>query len=433
MKDDYQRVAGLLDSAHRGGEAFQSSGNIYVAAAVATTTEIMNIWGQSIDDEAAQLQLMEKQFTGEEKVMACWNDFLAKRGALANAMTAGKAATVQSNVEIINFRNLEQQNNLAFVEGTAVFNRENDSPVGSLSHTFWVDEKIDRFKKDLEWSRRLTFMAMRAVEYEFQQSLPFRSEIVAATNASQLQDVILGLRQEQASRTINRRRPDQSSIVLSLRDDVLSVADHSDMPAGERDWTPAQRFASRLWDQRYAVRDRAGNWLGQGIPFTLDPSGILQTRCGERLWEVTATLQGDAIEETAPGAPVLLLKRNTFSSQYCNGEGPASTVATSTAPRMQVGTVHTTAELLQPGSSVDLSDANQFTAAMLYPWFNIRRTDFYTSNYQNGASQELAGRGLYGDYTLLFPKQMLDDKFALEHVEDVLLRFDYLSVDNLAQ
>jgi len=100
---------------------------------------------------------------------------------------------------------------------------------------------------------------------------------------------------------------------------------------------------------------------------------------------------------------------------------------------MQVGTVHTTAELFQPGSSVDLSDANQFTAAMLYPWFNIRRTDFYKASYQDGASQELAGRGLYGDYTLLFPKQMLDDKFALEHVEDVLLRFDYLSVDNLSQ
>ena len=46
---------------------------------------------------------------------------------------------------------------------------------------------------------------------------------------------------------------------------------------------------------------------------------------------------------------------------------------------------------------------------------------------------ELAGRGLYGDYVLLFPKALIDGGFPIEKVEDVLLRFDYLSVDNLSQ
>jgi hypothetical protein len=100
---------------------------------------------------------------------------------------------------------------------------------------------------------------------------------------------------------------------------------------------------------------------------------------------------------------------------------------------MQPGVIHTSADLFQPGAAVDLSDANQFTASLLYPWFNIPRTQFYSTTYQQGSSEELAGRGLYGDYVLLFPKQVLDDGFALDKVEDVLLRLDYLSVDNLSQ
>jgi len=148
------------------------------------------------------------------------------------------------------------------------------------------------------------------------------------------------------------------------------------------------------------------------------------------MWRATATIQGDGISDKAPGATVLLLKRNTFSSQYCAGKGP-----TDPGPglNLQLGVIHTSAELFKPGSSIDLSDAGQFTAAMLYPWFNIDRADFYKETYQDGASEALAGRGLYGDYILLFPKEMLTSDFALDKVEDVLLRIDYLSVDNLSQ
>jgi hypothetical protein len=281
----------------------------------------------------------------------------------------------------------------------------------------------------------LLYLAMRAVEYEFQQSLPYRSQIVSAATPAQLQDVVIGLQAEQASRTINRRRPDQASVVLSLRDDVLAIPDNSHAPVGERNWTPSQRFESRLSDERFAYRDSKGNYLGQAIPFALAPTGILETRCGERLWTATATIQGDAIEASAPGASVLLLKRNSFSSQFCSGKSPTtdSSGAPITPPQMQIGVIHESADLFQPGSTVDLSDAKEFTAALLYPWFNIPRTQFYSTSYQNGSSQELAGRGLYGDYVLLFPKEVLSSGFALGNVEDVLLRFDYLSVDNLSQ
>jgi hypothetical protein len=122
----------------------------------------------------------------------------------------------------------------------------------------------------------------------------------------------------------------------------------------------------------------------------------------------------------------LLLKRNSFSSQWCASND-------SDRPPMQSGAIYPSEQLFRPGAVAAADDATSFTPALLNPWFNIRKTDFYKSSYQDGASEELAGRGLYGDYVLLFPKQVLDAGFPIDKVEDVLLRIDYLSVDNLSQ
>ena len=143
------------------------------------------------------------------------------------------------------------------------------------------------------------------------------------------------------------------------------------------------------------------------------------------MWRATATIQGDGLSDTSPNAPLLLLKRNTFESQWCAGDGDGSA--------MQSGAIYPSETLFKPGTNVSPGDASRFTAALMTPWFNVPRTQFYQDSYQNGASEELAGRGLYGDYVLLFPKQLLDGGFPIDKVEDVLLRIDYLSVDNLSQ
>jgi len=46
--------------------------------------------------------------------------------------------------------------------------------VPSLAHHYWLDERLARYGKELEWSRQLTYMALVAVEYELQQSLSLR-------------------------------------------------------------------------------------------------------------------------------------------------------------------------------------------------------------------------------------------------------------------
>jgi hypothetical protein len=193
------------------------------------------------------------------------------------------------------------------------------------------------------------------------------------------------------------------------------------------------RFMGRLRDSSFAIRDKSGNLMGQGIRFTIDPqagdtaNGVaLQSRCGERLWRVTATIQGDGLSSDEPGAPVLLLKRNTFEAQWCADHGDGSA--------MQSASIQPSRNLFRPDDETQPADeSNAYTAASIYPWFNIRKTDFFKTTFQDGDSEELAGRGLYGDYVLLFPQQLIAGGFPIEKVEDVLLRFDYLSVDNLPQ
>jgi hypothetical protein len=369
----------------------------------------------------------DQKFSQDLALNQCWFQYHTQIRETAQNVTDIKLALNAIDTQRASLQVLVDENEQARLDGHAKIIAEQTRHYPSYSHNYWFDEKAERFKKELEWARRLAYLAMEAVEYEFQQSLPFRHDILAAKSPDQLDDVIGGLKQEQAGRSLNRRRPEESSLVMSLRDDVLHISDRSkETSSGERAWSPAQRMQGRLSASSYAYFGDDGRYMGQAVPFTLTPDGILESRCGERLWRVTATVQGDGLSDGAPNTPLLLLKKNTFSSQWCHTEGDQRL-------GMQSGKVYPSEQLFKPGTAVKIGDATETTAALLTPWFNIRRTDFYKDTYRDGASEELAGRGLYGEYVLLFPKQMLDRGFPIEKVEDVLLRIDYLSVDNLSQ
>jgi len=81
-----------------------------------------------------------------------------------------------------------------------------------------------------------------------------------------------------------------------------------------------------------------------------------------------------------------------------------------------------------------------YVSAILRPWFNVSRSELYRESYAEGASEELAGQGLYGEYVLLFPESgflnwtdgIAGNDFPLHRVEDILVRFDLLSVDDVS-
>jgi hypothetical protein len=417
-----------------------TSGNplAFMSSAVEAGGLALDVKMQRAQDNFAE---HEQRHHASAQIRQCFHGADTLKHAINTSHAQVRRRLLDIQMGLLEMQNRKDEVKRHVREGLAAYRRESGRTVPSVAHHYWLDERIDRFRMDFAWAKRLTYLAVRAVEYEFQQSLTLENEVLEAANPNALLNVIIALDQEQAGRTINGRRPEETSVVLSLREDVLQTYDRShppdELPRGERYWNASRRFAERLRSPEFAVYDENGDYLGQGIPFSLKATGALEYRCAERLWRVNATVQGDVIDVTTPSVPVLLLKRNTFTSQWCDGKGGRE----NDNETYQLGSVRPSAELFRPGGSASADgETGAFSSALLFPWFNVIRSEFYREQYLEGSSEELAGRGLYGDYVLLFPESGLlewtdadpENDFALNRVEDVLVRFDLLSVDDLA-
>ena len=62
----------------------------------------------------------------------------------------------------------------------------------------------------------------------------------------------------------------------------------------------------------------------------------------------------------------------------------------------------------------------------------MERAELDQDEYASGDSSELAARGLYGEYKLFIPKEVLSrdagSGLRLDAVDDILLRLEYVSV-----
>ncbi|MFH0903092.1 MAG: hypothetical protein V2A73_20880 [Pseudomonadota bacterium] len=423
-------AAGIAATVATGGAAAPLA--IGMTAAAACSSRAGNALG-GVSNEIAinaaeadrhyQRDLLKRQ--NAMKTKECFHGADQYKVGMDTAVLRIQRAMLDAEIAAIRLLNLQREVDRAVMEGNAVLKRESGRTVPSVAHHYWLDERIDRFTKDFDWAQRLTYLAMQAVEYEYQQSLPLRKAILGASHPDELLDVVRSLQQEQLTRTINGRRPEEATLVLSLRGDILQIQDKTNAPVGECNYPPNVIFQKRLLEQPYQVFD-GERYLGQGIPFSLPATGPLAERCAERLWRVTATLQGDMLDVDEPTVTVFLMKRNNFQSQWCEGRGEGGDT-------LQVGAVQPSSRLFAADERGG-GDAQGIThvSAMLQPWLNVPKSEFYRDAYVEGASEELAGRGLYGDYVLLFPASgLLSTEFKLQNVEDVLLRFDFLSVDNI--
>ncbi|MFH0903223.1 MAG: dickkopf-related protein [Pseudomonadota bacterium] len=435
--DDMREMVVERDQYAQIGSAFSTMASAASAAVTAgpggaLSAVVGGTFGMMAADVSSRMETRQARFEAETMAQrnlmesqACFHEANQLRVGTDTAVLRIYRALLDAEIAEIRFSNLRREVDQIVLEGNAVLEREEGRTVPSIAHHYWLDERLDRFTKDFDWAQRLTYLAMQSVEYEYQQSLPLRDVILGATHPDQLLDAVRAMQQEQLTRTINGRRPEEATVVLSLRDDILALQNQENVPVGERDWPPNVQFQNRLWRQQYQVFDNDDRYLGQGIPFTLTAIGPLAERCAERLWRVTATLQGDMLDVDAPTVSMFLMKRNSFQSQWCNGHGEEDT--------LQVGSVQPSSRLFDAGQRGG-SRAVGIThvSAMLQPWLNVPKSEFYRDAYVEGASEELAGRGLYGDYVLVFPASgLLAEDFPLENVEDVLIRFDFLSVDDI--
>jgi len=434
MTAHYKAVARLNRTANIFGAvaAFMKGA---ASAGATVMQDVSNVFAGEISTQQRELDFHyeqeRQQIQGVKEALQCWTQteqIVSQYGTQVEAVRAALFAVARAHVR---HQNLVRDLRADLAEGEAIIAAEEEDfrTLPDFRHNYWLDERIDRFESDFAWAKRLTYMAMLAAEYELQQSFDLRLQILSAVHPDDLQETIHQIEQQQATRGINGRRPESKTIVRSLRDGVLKYFDSTTLneeeSGGDKKRATVEKWVEALHAPGNAVFSDDGTYLGQGLRFDLEPSGELLYRCAERLWSVSAALHGDLLGVIEPRVPVFILKRNTFASQWCAGK-------TSSGEQFQPGSIRPSVNLFVDGaSSGQANETETFSWAFVDAWINVKRKDFYSDSYHEGASSELAGRGLYGEYMLLFPQfGFLDNEVPLDRVEDVLLKFEYVSVDN---
>jgi hypothetical protein len=376
----------------------------------------------------------------------CFNDAeLQLVGAKTATLQIGRALTDLESARY-RFEQLKSTARGIYEDGRATLAAAMARYVPPLTHERWLDERINTFLRDLRLARRVVFLAVRAVEYETQQTLALSDVVLSASHPQQLQDALDELWATAATRGVGGRRPTDLKVVLSLRDQLLQLADRSGIPESEQRLTDVERFRLLLQSPRFAVHDADGSYLGQQIPFDISPLGAIElgrtdgvpilsgTDCAERVWSVNASILGADGLYQGSSPPTFtridLLKANTFYSQSCAAGDTA----------FQTASVRPSHNLFRDpvvggdlGGTLGPSSASQlFTRARIEAYFNVDRAAFETDDYANGETSELAARGLYGGYALFLPADFLSvdgsTGLVLNAVDDILLRLDYVSV-----
>jgi hypothetical protein len=359
-------------------------------------------------------------------------------------------ATLSKDIDTANVTWQSAQSNVTWEQMQVI-----TPPAGDI----WVNDNIDIFVRAMRDARRAVYLAVRAVEYEYQQSLGDRMMVLTAETPDDLNKVLTDLWAASGTRSINGNRPSNLKVILSLRDDVLQLLDHSKWAQDWQNLSQQDRLRALFREPAYNVFDYSTTpptYLGQQIPFSImplqalggDPMGVpiyANTDCAERLWSVNASVIGGATGNLFKGSSTTftridLLKKNTFYSQWCSPPANGSP--------FQVASVDPAKNLFRDPGDKDVpvgadtfgnSAAGQsYTRARIQAYFNVSRSDFDNDMYMNGQTSELAARGLYGDYALFIPAALLSqessdgmsqtDGLVPEQVDDVLLRFDYVSV-----
>jgi hypothetical protein len=294
-------------------------------------------------------------------------------------------------------------------------------PIGSHN---WDVEEREKYLTDFARAQRISYLALVALEYDLQQSLAGRDEILKAKVPAELSAIVgtsAGAGLGSFTRRVGGQMPAQQTVVLSLSS-LLGYSSQG-VNAGS-DVHARDRLRAYLTSPRAAMYDRTtGNYLGQGVRFSIADLPLDQ-RCSERIWRVAASVQ--ASNETADGhASVILYKARNFASRDCDGSGDLRYAST----RDEVGL------FWPPATNGEDSPRNHVRStvkATMRGDMNTLPSDFAREDSDGsdpypGSSNELALTGVYGEYVLLFTPAQLAG-LSLGSLNDVLLRFDVLTV-----
>lgn len=418
-----------------GAGAVETGANV---VSIALEGEIENAQ-QRHDDNVAAIE-------GDADVAICFNDARQELVGLKTAAIQVERAAFDLSRAKADYEEMLVDAQRVYEDGNSYLKDVEGWPIPDPAGDLWSDEKVTSYVKDFKLARRATYLAVRAVEYEFQASLGVRQEVFEArTPAALRQNVLEVLWQDANTRGINGSMPSELNSVVSLRDDIFRLGDESNYPEAFRKLTPAERFKILLSNPNYAVYED-GQYIGQRIPFTLAPLGALgyetrgvaifaQNDCAERLWSLNASILGQDLYKGSDTSNVRIdvLKRNTFFSQWCSTPGQGQ-------DRFQIASVRPNRNLFrEPGAGANVGSSQgadrgveAFSRARVQAFFNVPRAELEDPQYDSGETGELAARGLYGDYALFIPAAQISrngsNGLVFENIEDILIRLDYVSV-----
>lgn len=404
----------------------------------------------AMDEAERSHALIVQQLEANGAYGVCMNDASAQLVGQRTAELAIERAALDLTSAYARLRNDVEAAQDIWRRARASHAAEEGLSITPPEATSWLDEDVRAYLRDFRLARRGVYLAVRAVEYEYQTSLLAREDALSAETPDQLEAVLQTLWAAAGTRSIGGNRPTDLEIVVSLRDHLLALADHEALRDSEQALSAAERFRLLLQSPAYAVYDDDGDYTGQRIPFSLvpfdafgvgDAAGVAvlsgQSDCAERLWSVNASLIGaeDLFEGSdTTFARIDLLKENEFFSQWCAPPSPNE-------PALQVASVRPGRNLFREpglgatvGTEVSHDDASR---ARIEAYFNVSRGELEHDDYRNGDTSELAARGLYGDYALFLPSAVLSREridgsrtsgIVLDRVDDILLRLDYVSV-----
>jgi len=294
-------------------------------------------------------------------------------------------------------------------------------------HHYWLSDHIDNYRRHFRYAQRLTYLALRAFEYESQQSIGYRTDVLTARTPAILETVTMALDQRTAPMQGDTSFTSGNfAAVMSLRDEILQLGTTAGAPVPPGFPTVDAQTAFRNYLKSDAAKIYDGNtYLGRGIRFSMTPPPWAALSCAERIWRITTALQvqGSPISN----AQMLLWQENSFGSQECHA---------STAGKLHMATVQPYHNLLIDdnggfdGSSFETPV--QYTPMAVTGLGNKTRDDLVAMT--DGLHAGFAGRGLYGNYVLLFPAAQFEaapNQSFYDNVKDVLFRFDIVEATNV--
>jgi hypothetical protein len=223
-------------------------------------------------------------------------------------------------------------------------------------------------------------------------------------------------------------------LVLSLRDDILRIADLSQRSSrldGTAPLTPTEAFRQLLTSDATKIYDVNGGYVGHGIRFSLRPGEVDAQTCAERLSRIKPSVTLDNASQQIVHTRLVLAATNTFGSQVCGANTSSGT--------LQLARVQPSQALLVGDAVPSFPNPSAFSTTGLFPLINSSLDTLRTMTFPGDDPSAFAGRGYFGDYILIFPDDPISctparcdgwSSDALQKVTDVLLRFDIVEQDN---